>query len=192
MGSLVELLSLDNKKEILLFKVRMLLADMLGQESCKCEPIHTLLRLSYISTICSHLQTYSCPNNINYLWNMGFLLFLTIVFQIVSGILLALYYVSDINYSSYSVMYIIREVYYGWCLRYIHSSGASFTFGVMYFHIGRGLYVNSSIYNTNLWLSGIVLFIFLMVIAFLGYVLTWGQMSFWGGTVITNLFSSVP
>ena len=123
---------------------------------------------------------------------MGFLLFLIIVFQIVSGILLALYYISDINYSYYSVMYIIREVYYGWCLRYIHSNGASFIFGIMYFHIGRGLYVSSYVYNTNLWLSGIVLFIFLMAIAFLGYILTWGQMSFWGGTVITNLFSSVP
>jgi len=130
--------------------------------------------LRYISTIRSHLQTYPCPNNINYLWNMGFLLFLTIAFQIVSGMLLALHYTSDINHSYYSVIYIIQEVYYGWYLRYMHSSGASFVFGIMYFHISRGLYVSSYVYNTNLWLSGVVLFIFLMVTAFLGYVLTWG------------------
>jgi quinol-cytochrome oxidoreductase complex cytochrome b subunit len=131
-------------------------------------------RLRYISTIRTHLQTYPCTNNINYLWNMGFLLFLVIAFQLVSGMLLTLYYTSDINHSYYSVMHIIQEVYYGWCLRYMHSSGASFVFNIMYFHIGRGLYVSSYVYNTNLWLSGIVLFIFLMVLAFLGYVLTWG------------------
>jgi ubiquinol-cytochrome c reductase cytochrome b subunit len=123
---------------------------------------------------------------------MGFLLFLTIGLQIVSGVLLALHYTSDINHSYYSVMHIIRDIYYGWCLRYMHSSGASFVLGITYLHIGRGLYVSSYMYNTNLWLSGVVLFVFLMAIAFLGYVLAWGQMSFWGGTVITNLLSSVP
>jgi len=123
---------------------------------------------------------------------MGFLLLLSIVLQIISGVLLALHYISEINQSYYSVMHIIREVYRGWYIHYLHSSGASFVFGIKYLHISRGLYNNSYVYNTNLWLSGIVICLFLMMTAFLGYVLAWGQMSFWGSTVITNLFSSVP
>ena len=101
---------------------------------------------------------------------MGFLLFIIIIFQILSGILIALHYTSDINHSYYSVMDIFYEVYYGWCLRYIHSSGASFVLLMMYFHISRALYIKLYFYITNLWLSGIVLFIFLKLIAFLGYI----------------------
>ena len=123
---------------------------------------------------------------------MGFLLFLAVVTQMVSGMLLALHYTSDINHSYYSVMHIVDEVLFGWCLRYMHSSGASSVFGIMHVHIGRGLHVSSYVYNNNLWLSGLLGLVFLMAIAFLGYVLTWGQMSFWGGTVITNLLCSVP
>ena len=89
-------------------------------------------------------------------------------------------------------MYIIREVYYGWSLRYIHSNGASFLFIVLFIHIGRGLYYGSYYYNSNSWFSGIIIFIILMAIAFIGYVLPWGQMSFWGATVITNLLSPFP
>ena len=89
-------------------------------------------------------------------------------------------------------MYIIREVYYGWSLRYIHSNGASFLFTVLFIHIGRGLYYGSYYYNSNSWFSGIIIFIILMAIAFIGYVLPWGQMSFWGATVITNLLSPFP
>merc|ERR1739848_472147 len=88
--------------------------------------------------------------------------------------------------------YIIREVYYGWSLRYIHSNGASFLFTVLFIHIGRGLYYGSYYYNPNSWFSGIIIFIVLMAIAFIGYVLPWGQMSFWGATVITNLLSPFP
>ena len=94
----------------------------------------------------SHLQFYSCPYNINNLWNMGFLLFLVVLVQIITGILLALQYTSDINHSYYSVQYLVREVYYGWCLHYMHSSGASFVFGLLTFHIGRGLYVSSYLF----------------------------------------------
>merc|ERR1712037_968317 len=90
------------------------------------------------------------------------------------------------------IMYIIREVYYGWLLRYIHSNGASFLFTVLFIHIGRGLYYGSYYYNPNSWFSGIIIFIVLMAIAFIGYVLPWGQMSFWGATVITNLLSPFP
>merc|ERR1712212_1066527 len=86
----------------------------------------------------SHLQSYPSPNNINSFWNMGFLLIIVIILQIITGILLALHYTPDINYAYYSVMHIIREVYYGWCLRYIHSNGASFVFALLFIHIGRG------------------------------------------------------
>jgi len=121
---------------------------------------------------------------------MGFLLFLVIYLQIITGILLALQYTSDINHSYYSVQYLGREVYYGWYLYNLHSSGASFVFHGLTFHIGRGLYVSSYLFRTSLWLSGIVLFLLLMMTAFLGYVLAWGQLSFWGGTVISNIFST--
>ena len=87
-------------------------------------------------------------------------------------------------------MYIIRDVYYGWSLRYIHSNGASFV--IVLIHIGRGLYYGSYYYNSNSWFSGIIIFIILMAIAFIGYVLPWGQISFWGATVITNLLSPFP
>lgn len=108
----------------------------------------------------SHLQSYSCSTNINYLWNIGFFIFSILGIQIVSGILLSLHYTSDINYSYYSIILIIREVYYGWYLHYIHSSGVSLIFSSISFHIGRGLYVSSFVFNSNLWLSGVVLFLF--------------------------------
>ena len=148
--------------------------------------------ISLIFTIKSHLQSYPYPNNINTSWNIGFLLGLSIVLQLITGILLSLHYTPHINYSYYSIMYIIREVYYGWSLRYIHSNGASFLFTVLFIHIGRGLYYGSYYYNSNSWFSGIIIFILLMAIAFIGYVLPWGQMSFWGATVITNLLSPFP
>lgn len=121
---------------------------------------------------------------------MGFLLFLIIYLQIITGILLAFQYTSDINHSYYSVQYTIREVNYGWCLYYMHSSGASFVFVSLTFHISRGLYVSSYLFRTSLWLSGIVLFLLHMMTTFLGYVLAWGQLSFWGSTVISNIFST--
>merc|ERR1711993_31909 len=86
----------------------------------------------------------------------------------------------------------IREIYYGWCLRLLHSSGASFVFLFLFLHLGRAISYGSYFYNPNTWFSGIFLFFFLMAAAFLGYVLPWGSMSFWGATVITNLFSGVP
>ena len=112
---------------------------------------------AYSSTykIKSHLQSYPCPININCFWNAGFLLVISIVLQLITGILLALHYTPDINYSYYSI---IREVYYGWSLRYIHSNGASFLFTVLFIHIGRGLYYGSYYYTSNVWFSGIFIF----------------------------------
>merc|ERR1712057_75962 len=121
----------------------------------------------------SHLQSYPCPLQINFFWNMGFLLGVAIMLQIITGIFLALHYTSDLTLGSayFSVLFLIREVYYGWCLRYFHSSGASFVFLFLFLHIGRGKFYGSYFYNTNTWFSGIILFLMLMATAFLGYVL---------------------
>merc|ERR1712193_473982 len=99
---------------------------------------------------------------------------------------------SDLNSAYFSIFFLIREVYYGWCLRYLHSSGASFVFLFLFLHLGRAMFYGSYFYNPNTWFSGIVLFGFLMAIAFMGYVLPFGKMSFWGATVITNLLSPFP
>merc|ERR1712005_96975 len=140
----------------------------------------------------SHLQSYPCPLQMNAFWNVGFLLGIAIILQIVTGIFLALHYTSDLNSAYFSIFFLIREVYYGWCLRYFHSSGASFVFLFLFLHLGRGMFYGSYFYNTDTWFSGILLLFFLMAIAFLGYVLPFGQMSFWGATVITNLLSPFP
>ena len=113
------------------------------------------------------------------------------VLQILTGILLGLHYCSNINYAYFSVIFLIREVNFGWSFRYMHSSGASFLF-LIYLHLSRALYYGSYFYIPKTWFSGMFLFFFLMAIAFMGYVLPWGQMSFWGATVITNLLSGVP
>merc|ERR1711915_1033764 len=112
--------------------------------------------------------------------------------QIISGIFLALHYTSDLNSAYFSLFFLIREVYYGWCLRYLHSSGASFVFLFLFLHLGRAMFYASYFYLVNTWFSGILLLFFLMAIAFMGYVLPFGQMSFWGATVITNLLSPFP
>merc|ERR1712066_971592 len=135
---------------------------------------------------------YSCPVQINFFWNLGFLLGIAIVLQIVTGIFLGLHYTSDLLSAYFSLFFLIREVYYGWCLRYLHSSGASFVFLFLFLHLGRAIFYGSYFYNPNTWFSGILLLFFLMGIAFVGYVLPFGQMSFWGATVITNLLSPFP
>jgi ubiquinol-cytochrome c reductase cytochrome b subunit len=149
--------------------------------------------LLYIGSVTkSHCHWYPCPANLNYLWNIGFLLISALVQQIVSGFLLSLHYTSDIVHSYSSVIHIIQDIYYGWYFHYLHSIGASFVLVVMYLHISRSLYIGSFLYNGKLWLSGVCLMIFLMLVAFLGYVLVWGQMSYWGSTVITNLWIWIP
>ena len=150
------------------------------------------LELYFVLLMKSHLQSYPCPLQINSFWNLGFLLGITIILQIITGIFLGLHYTSDLNSAYSSVFFFIREIYYGWCLRYLHSSGASFVFLFLFLHLGRAISYGSYFYNPNTWFSGIFLFFFLMATAFMGYVLPWGQMSFWGATVITGLFGAVP
>ena len=140
----------------------------------------------------SHLQSYPCPLQINSFWNLGFLLGITIILQIITGIFLGLHYTSDLNSAYSSLFFFIREIYYGWCLRYFHSNGASFVFLFIFLHIGRAIFYSSYFYNPNTWFSGIIILFFLMATAFMGYVLPFGQMSFWGATVITNLLSPFP
>merc|ERR1712137_976626 len=148
--------------------------------------------LYFVLLMKSHLQSYPCPLQINFFWNFGFLLGIAIMLQIITGIFLALHYTSDLNSAYFSLFFLIREVYYGWCLRYFHSSGASFVFLFLFLHLVRGIFYGSYFYNPNTWFSGILILFFLMAIAFMGYVLPFGQMSFWGATVITNLLSPFP
>merc|ERR1712004_171250 len=148
------------------------------------------VQIYFVLLMKSHLLSYPCPLQINFLWNFGFLLGVGIMLQIISGMFLALHYSSSLTCAYFSLFFIIREVFFGWCLRYFHASGASFVFLLL--HIGRSLYYGSYFYNPNTWFSGIILFLFLMAIAFMGYVLPFGQMSFWGATVITNLLSPFP
>merc|ERR1712110_368438 len=124
--------------------------------------------------------------------NLGFLLGVAIMLQIVTGIFIALHYTSDLNSAYYQIFFLIRGVYYGRCLRYFHSSGASFVFFFLFLHLGRAMFYGSYFYSSSTWFSGILLLGILMAIAFMGYVLPFGQMSFWGATVITNLLSPFP
>nr|QEQ51062.1 cytochrome b [Alburnoides kurui] len=131
------------------------------------------------------------PSNISALWNFGSLLGLCLITQILTGLFLAMHYTSDISTAFSSVTHICRDVNYGWLIRSLHANGASFFFICLYLHIARGLYYGSYLYKET-WNIGVVLFLLVMMTAFVGYVLPWGQMSFWGATVITNLLSAVP
>jgi ubiquinol-cytochrome c reductase cytochrome b subunit len=127
------------------------------------------------------------------MWSFGSLAGFCLVIQILTGIFLAMHYTPHIDYAFDSVEHIMRDVPGGWLLRYVHANGASMFFIVVYIHIFRGLYYGSYIYPRGfLWCSGVIIFLLMMATAFMGYVLPWGQMSFWGATVITNLFSAVP
>lgn len=148
---------------------------------------------SLMAFIDSHIVSYPTPINLNYLWSFGSLAGLCLVIQIVTGIFLAMHYTPHIDYAFLSVEHIMRDVNNGWLLRYTHANGASMFFIVVYCHIFRGLYYGSYIYPRGLlWASGVIIFLLMMATAFMGYVLPWGQMSFWGATVITNLFSAIP
>lgn len=131
------------------------------------------------------------PSNISYLWNFGSLLGLCLGVQIVRGLFLAIHYTTDISLAFDRVVHICRDVNYGWLLRTIHANGASFFFICLYTHIARGIYFGSFIFHFT-WTTGVVLFLLVIITAFVGYVLPWGQISFWGATVITNLLSAVP
>nr|YP_008758521.1 cytochrome b [Sagmariasus verreauxi]BAO02877.1 cytochrome b [Sagmariasus verreauxi] len=131
------------------------------------------------------------PANISVFWNFGSLLGLCLILQIVTGLFLAMHYTAHIDLAFSSVAHICRDVNYGWFLRTLHANGASFFFICLYMHAGRGMYYGSYTYM-HVWLVGVMILFMVMATAFLGYVLPWGQMSFWGATVITNLFSAIP
>nr|YP_004123556.1 cytochrome b [Cynoglossus abbreviatus]ACT80255.1 cytochrome b [Cynoglossus abbreviatus]AFB71298.1 cytochrome b [Cynoglossus abbreviatus] len=131
------------------------------------------------------------PANISTWWNFGSLLGLCLGVQIITGLFLAMHYTADISMAFSSVAHICRDVNYGWLIRNLHANGASFFFICIYLHIGRGLYYGSYLYKET-WNTGVLLLLLVMATAFVGYVLPWGQMSFWGATVITNLLSAIP
>ncbi len=150
-------------------------------------------KFALISFIDSHIISYPTSINLSYFWSFGASSGICLVIQIVTGILLAMHYTPHIEYAFNSVEHIMRDVNGGWLLRYIHANGASIFFMVVYTHIARGLYFGSYIYpRGTLWCSGVAILLLMMATAFMGYVLPWGQMSFWGATVITNLFSAIP
>nr|QXG19528.1 cytochrome b [Drosophila silvestris] len=131
------------------------------------------------------------PVNISSWWNFGSLLGLCLIIQILTGLFLAMHYTADVSLAFHSVNHICRDVNYGWLLRTLHANGASFFFICIYLHVGRGMYYGSYLF-TPTWMVGVILLFLVMGTAFMGYVLPWGQMSFWGATVITNLLSAVP
>nr|YP_009107306.1 cytochrome b [Sarcophaga portschinskyi]AIU38717.1 cytochrome b [Sarcophaga portschinskyi] len=139
----------------------------------------------------SALVDLPAPINISAWWNFGSLLFLCLMIQILTGLFLAMHYTADINLAFNSVNHICRDVNYGWLLRTMHANGASFFFICIYLHVGRGIYYGSYLF-TPTWLVGVIILFLVMGTAFMGYVLPWGQMSFWGATVITNLLSAIP
>nr|YP_011036486.1 cytochrome b [Jogocerus viraktamathi]WRK19237.1 cytochrome b [Jogocerus viraktamathi] len=131
------------------------------------------------------------PINLSYLWNMGSILGLCLMIQLISGVMLSMHYTANIELAFNSVSHISRDVNYGWLIRIMHSNGASLFFMIMYIHTGRGMYY-SSYKMIKTWYMGVIIMLMTMATAFLGYVLPWGQMSFWGATVITNLLSAIP
>nr|AAT99389.2 cytochrome b [Vasdavidius concursus] len=152
---------------------------------------YSFMRKFYFGQLNSLLVDLSSPINISFMWNFGSLLGLTFVFQFLTGFFLTFHYAPNVALAFESVVHVTRDVNYGWLLRYFHVNGASFLFILCYIHISRGLYF-MSFYKTKVWVSGVFILLILMGIAFMGYILPWGQMSFWGATVITNLISSIP
>ena len=148
-------------------------------------PVFTMMQKEYGS--------FPTPRNFNYFWNFGALAMVNLMIMIATGIFLAMHYTPHTSMAFDSVERIMRDVNFGWLLRYVHANGASMFFIVVYIHIWRGLYYGSyKAPRELLWILGVAIFLLMMATAFMGYVLPWGQMSFWGATVITNLFSAFP
>ena len=144
-------------------------------------------------TLANHLTDYPTPKNLNYWWTFGGILTFCLITQIITGLVLAMHYIAHADLAFESVEHIMRDVNYGWLIRYVHANGASMFFLAVYIHIFRALYYGS--YKSPrevIWIIGMLIYFLMMATAFLGYVLPWGQMSFWGATVITNLFSAIP
>ena len=150
-------------------------------------------RLPFWGMVEDHFLGYPTPRNLNYWWNFGSLAGVILVIMIVSGVVLAMHYTPNADLAFDSVERIMRDVNYGWLIRYIHMNGASMFFLIVYIHLFRGLYYGSYKYPRELlWMLGVVILILMIATAFMGYVLPWGQMSYWAATVITNLFSAIP
>ncbi len=150
-------------------------------------------RLPVFSMISKEYGVFPTPRNFNYLWNFGAIAMVVLVTMIVSGVVLAMHYTNNTALAFDSVERIMRDVNWGWMIRYIHANGASMFFIAVYIHIFRGVYYGSYKAPRELvWIFGVVILLLMMGTAFMGYVLPWGQMSFWGATVITNLFSAIP
>src|SRR5262249_26674814 len=150
-------------------------------------------RLPILRFVDEHLTTFPTPKNLNYWWGFGAILAVMLAIQIITGIVLAMHYVPHETMAFNSVEHIMRDVNYGWLLRYVHSNGASMFFIAVYIHIFRGLYYGSyKAPREVLWILGVIIYLLMMATGFLGYTLPWGQMSFWGATVITNFFSAIP
>jgi ubiquinol-cytochrome c reductase cytochrome b subunit len=152
-----------------------------------------LVTYTFLDFLSSHLLYYPTPITLTYAWSFGALAGICLIIQFISGILLSIHYTSNIELAFHSIEYIMRDVPHGWFIRYVHSNGASMFFIVIYAHIFRGLYYGSYMKPRQLlWCSGVVLLLLVMGAAFTGYVLPWGQMSFWGATVITNMVTALP
>ena len=147
-----------------------------------------IIRLGYDSFV-----AYPTPRNLNYWWTFGAILSMMLIVQLVTGIVLVMHYTPHTSLAFASVEHIMRDVNWGWLIRYMHANGASMFFVAVFVHIFRGVYYGSyKAPREILWILGVVIFLLMMATAFMGYVLPWGQMSFWGATVITNLFSAIP
>ncbi|MDC9700980.1 MAG: cytochrome b N-terminal domain-containing protein [Alphaproteobacteria bacterium] len=150
-------------------------------------------RLPIIGLIYPAFVTFPTPRNLNYAYTFGGILLVCLMIQIISGIVLSMHYTPHVDYAFESIEHIMRDVNYGWLIRYMHANGASMFFLAVYIHIFRGLYYGSYKEPRELlWIIGVMLYLMMMATAFLGYLLPWGQMSFWGATVITNFFSAIP
>jgi ubiquinol-cytochrome c reductase cytochrome b subunit len=150
-------------------------------------------RLPIMGLVHSSFIAYPVPRNLNYMWTFGAILSFMLVAQIVTGVVLAMHYTPESTMAFNSVEHIMRDVNYGWLFRYLHSNGASMFFFAVYMHIFRGIYYGSyKAPREVLWILGVIIYLLMMATAFMGYVLPWGQMSFWGAKVITNLLGAIP
>jgi quinol-cytochrome oxidoreductase complex cytochrome b subunit len=150
-------------------------------------------RLPIVGLAYDSFVAYPTPRNLNYWWTFGGILSMMLVVQLITGIVLVMHYTPHVTLAFNSVEHIMRDVNWGWFLRYTHANGASMFFVAVYIHMLRGLYYGSyKAPREILWILGVIIFLLMMATAFMGYVLPWGQMSFWGATVITNLFSAIP
>lgn len=154
--------------------------------------VTTIKKSPYATILSNHIFYYPTPINLNYAWSFGSLVGLFFGLQLVSGIFLAMHYTPHIDLAFMSVEHIMSDVNAGYIFRYFHANGASAVFIFMYLHIARNLYYQSYVTRPRLWYTGLVIFLLMMATAFIGYVLPWGQMSFWGATVITSLVTAVP